>query len=202
MKAQLQRGYTLVEVLFTTGIFVLILSAIVTFQIDIFSFNDFISVGLENQNEAKRIIKPFANEVRGAVSSEVGGYAIKQADADTFIFYSDIDGDDLIEEVRYYFEDGTFKKGVITPSGDPLTYESNDEDIVEVVHGVVSSDIFEYYDSSYTGASTTESLGEDSNISDVRLVKITLRIDSDPEEPPAEIEVTTQVSIRNLKDNL
>jgi len=36
----------------------------------------------------------------------------------------------------------------------------------------------------------------------VRLVRITIKIDEDPNRPPAALTSTTQVSIRNLKDNL
>jgi len=36
----------------------------------------------------------------------------------------------------------------------------------------------------------------------VRLVKITIVIDKDPQTPPGPMTLTTQISIRNLKDNL
>jgi prepilin-type N-terminal cleavage/methylation domain-containing protein len=123
---QKNSGYTLIEIMIAIGIFTSIMGLVAAFQMDIFSMNDFIQSGLKDQNEAKNIIKHFVREVRSLSESNQGSYPIKQADADTFIFFSDIDHDQIKEEVRYYVEDGVLKKGVIEPSGDPLVYDEND----------------------------------------------------------------------------
>jgi hypothetical protein len=70
------------------------------------------------------------------------------------------------------------------------------------VHDVVDSSIFEYYDSNYDGTASSSALIFPVAPIEVRLVKITLDIDSDPNKPPEPFTVTTQVSIRNIKDNL
>lgn len=195
------RAFTLVEILVAVAIFSLIIVAIGSFQADIFSLNTIIQAGLENQNEAKKVIRPFANEVRSASQSNLGAYPIKLASSTAFTFYSDIDNDNLKEEVRYFLEDGNFKKSVIEPSGEPLSYNPSDAQIINIVHDVTNANIFEYYDSSYDGTSTSTPLAFPVTPSDVRLVKVQLIIDSNPDKPPAPLYVTTQVSIRNLKDN-
>ena len=60
--------------------------------------------------------------------------------------------------------------------------------------------IFDYYDTNYDG--TTAPLAQPVSAIAVRLVKITLIIDKNSLRPPAPITMTTQVSMRNLKDNL
>jgi len=45
-------------------------------------------------------------------------------------------------------------------------------------------------------------LGSPVDVSSVRLVKMNITIDRDPNRSPTPINVTTQVVIRNLKDNL
>ncbi len=195
------KGYTLPEIVITVTILTVIVGAIGAFQSNIFSLNRVIQTGINNQYEAKKIIKPFVNEVRGAVSSQGGAYPIEQAGTSTLIFYSNIDEDQKIERVRYFLDGNIFKKGVIKPEGDSNYYDLNNEQISQVVHSVLSENIFEYYDSNYYGSTSTIPLIFPINPSDVRLIKITLKIDNDPYKDPAPMIAQTQVSIRNLKDN-
>lgn len=196
-----QSGFSLIEILVTTGILAAIIGLIGAFQADTFSLNRIIQSGLANQNEAKKVIRPFANEVRGASQSNLGSYPIKIASSTEFIFYSDIDNDDLKEEIKYFLEGGDFKKSVIKPTGQPFSYNKKDEIITNIIHDVTNNIIFEYFDSNYDGTSSSTPLISPVAPADVRLVKINLVIDSDPFKPPAPLFITTQVSIRNLKDN-
>ena len=112
----------------------------------------------------------------------------------SFTFYSDIDNDSLKEKIRYYLSGAILKKGVIKPNGNPLQYNPANEITKEIVHDVTNGGmaVFNYYDKYYDG--TTAPLSQPVNVLDVRLVKITLMTASQT--------FTTQVSIRNLKDNL
>lgn len=195
-------GFTLVEILVAVSILGAIIGLVGAFQADIFSLNFVIQSGLNNQNEAKKVIRPFANEVRSASPSSLGAYPIKTASTTEFVFYSDIDNDDLKEEIRYYLDGGDFKKGFIKPSGQPLTYDPNDEEVINIIHDVLPGVIFEYYDSSYDGTASSTPLTHPVAPSAVRLVKVQMTVDADPNKPPAPLHITTQVSIRNLKDNL
>lgn len=193
------RGFSLVEIIISVAIFTLIIGLVGSFQADIFSFNRIIQSGLQSQNDAKKIVKPFVNEVRGAVPSSLGAYSIKVATSTEFVFYNDTDSDGLVEEIRYYLEDGSFKKGVIEPSGNPLIYDVEDEDVVKIVNDVINTEIFSYYDSSYDGSNG--SLEYPYNLTDIRMVRIELVIDDNPDIPPSAVTISTQASIRNLKDN-
>lgn len=195
------RGFSLIEVFIAIVILSLIVGLIGAFQSDVFSLNRIIQSGLANQNEAKKVIRPFANEVRSASISNLGSYPIKSASDTEFIFYSDIDQDNLKEEVKYYLENGDFKKSIIKPTGQPLVYDSENESIINIIHDVTNDVIFEYYDSSYDGTASSTPLENPVITSDIRLVKINLVIDSDPLKPPSPLYITTQVSVRNLKDN-
>ena len=195
-------GFTLVEILVSISILGAIIGLIGAFQADVFSVSRIIQSGLNNQNEAKKVIRPFANEVRSASPSSLGAYPIKSASTTEFVFYSDIDNDNLKEEVRYYLDGGDFKKGFIKPTGQPLVYDPENEEVINIIHDVLDEVIFEYYDSSYDGTASSTPLAQPVAPSNVRLVKISMTIDSDPNKPPAPLYITTQVSIRNLKDNL
>jgi prepilin-type N-terminal cleavage/methylation domain-containing protein len=196
------KGFTLIEIIVTIGIFSVIMGAVSLFSRDIFYYNNIFSGGLTSYDEAKKILQPVASEIRSASSSSLGGYSIEMADDNNFIFFTDIDGDGLKERVRYFLDNNTFKKGIIIPSGSPLQYLSINETITDVVNDIINDTIpiFTYYDTSYNGSS--DPLSTPISISNIRLVKITLIIDADPNRPPAPMTVTTEVNIRNLKDNL
>lgn len=193
-------GFTLIEVLVSIFILTLIGLAVSSFFKDIFSFNRIISGSLTAQDEARRALKTMSAEIRTASPSSLGAYPLAQTATSSFAFYSNIDGDSFKERVRYFLEGTTLKKGVIKPSGS-LTYNPANEIITELIHDVanVATSTFSYYDENYDG--TTQALVEPINISVVRLVQITIVIDKDSTQPPGPMTLTTQINMRNLKDN-
>jgi len=190
------------EVLFSIFILTLIGLAVSSFAKDIFSLNRITSDSLTAQDETRRALKTMSAEIRTASPSSLGAYALAQSATSSFTFYSNIDGDSFKERVRYFLDGTTLKKGVIKPIGTPLTYSPANEVISELIPGVANAttSIFSYYDKNYDG--TTQALIEPIDIATVRLVKITIVVDKDPQTPPSPMTLTTQISIRNLKDNL
>jgi len=196
------KGLTLIEILITVAIFSIIMGAIGYFVRDLFYYEDVFSGGLTSYDEARKIFQPISSEIRSASPSSLGAYPIERADTTSFIFFSDIDNDGLKERIRYYLSGTNLMRGEIISSGMPLQYLSENESLVEVIHGIrnESTPIFTYFDSSYNGSNAP--LSQPVSVFNVRLIKITLIIDNDPNKPPAPVTVTTQISIRNLKDNL
>jgi hypothetical protein len=140
--------------------------------------------------------------IRSASLSSLGSYAIAAASSTSFTYYSDIDHDNLKEKIRYFLSGDIIKEGIIKPSGSPLIYNSANEKIYNLIHDVAngSNPVFSYYDKNYNGA--TAPLPAQINIPDIRLIKINILIDANPLRAPGAVNFTTQVSIRNLKDNL
>lgn len=194
-------GFTLNEILVALSIVVLIGLAALSFERKIFSYNTIMSNSLTAQGEARRALKIMSAEIRSASPSSAGAYALSQTATSSFAFYSNIDDDSLIERVRYFLSGSTLKKGIIKPSGSPLAYTAS-ETISDLVHNIANgvAPIFNYYDTNYDG--TSAPLSDPVSVSAARLVKITLTIDADPSKSPDAATFTTQISIRNLKDNL
>jgi prepilin-type N-terminal cleavage/methylation domain-containing protein len=195
------KGFTLIEILVVIGITTILSLGAITMLRDTTFFQGVFQQGLNSVDEGRKILRPLVGEVRSATPAHNGAYALETTDAETLIFYSDIDNDDLIERVRYFIDEGTLKKGVIDPTGSPLGY-TGDEQISWVIQDVANgaAPLFEYFDTDYDG--TTDSLTQPVTTGDVRLIQITIVIDHDPARPPAAVELTTQMTIRNLKDNL
>ena len=196
-------GFTLVEILISIAIMTAVIISVNTFSKDVFSLNSTLQAGLNAQIDLLHVVKVMVAEIREASPSNNGAYPLILVNPTTISFYSDINGNGLKEKIRYFTNGNVVQKGVVTPSGSPLTYNDANEKISTVVSDFVASStapLFQYFPSSYTG--TSSPLSQPVDISSVRLVKITVIIDRNPNQSPVQTVTTSQVSIRNLKDNL
>lgn len=91
-----------------------------------------------------------------------------------------------------------FKKGVIEPSGSPLTYLTEDEQVTVVTPYVVSDPpVFQYFDSE-------GNLIEDAQnrLVDTKVMRLFLSINTNPLQIPNNFDLETYVQLRNLKDTI
>jgi prepilin-type N-terminal cleavage/methylation domain-containing protein len=96
------KGFTLPEVITTIVIFTLIMGAlsslvVLGYQIYGHAWEQTIAV-----DEARKGIDTMTQEIREARPGEDGSYPLERADDKQIIFYSDIDGDNKTERVRYF----------------------------------------------------------------------------------------------------
>jgi prepilin-type N-terminal cleavage/methylation domain-containing protein len=197
-----QRGVSLIELIVVLVILFVISFAFGKFQKDIFSNNDEYQRRLYAEQEARTSLKNLIAELRSAQQSDVGDYPIILASSSAITFFGDIDGDGLQERVRYYLDGRTLRKTVLKPTGSPHTYVEANEIKSYEINDVITTggQIFTYYDRNYTG--TSSALSFPVNVSNIRLVKVTITVDANPTRAPEPITFTSQVMIRNLKDNL
>lgn len=193
-----KKGFTLIEIVVVMGIFMLLLVGLGYLMLGTFRTQYITFSQLQGQKEARLAVENFVKEARRADASSIGSYLIEQATASAFTFYSDIDADTYREKTRYFLDNKNFKKGVIKPTGTPLTYNSVNEVVTTVAQNVISDQIFSFYDANYDG--TTAALTFPVNVTDIRLAQITLKIEQDPYVSPEPLIVTSQVEIRNLKE--
>lgn len=198
MKNHFKNGFTLIEIVVVLGIFMLLLVGLGYLMLGAFRTQYVTFSQLQGQKEARTALENFVKETRRADTSSIGSYLIETATASAFTFYSDIDADTYREKVRYFLDGENFKKGVIKPTGTPLTYNSANEVITAVAQNIISDQIFSFYDANYDG--TTAALTFPVNVTDIRLAKITLTIEQDAYVSPEPFIVTSQVEIRNLKE--
>jgi prepilin-type N-terminal cleavage/methylation domain-containing protein len=198
-----QKGFSLAEFIVSVAILSLLTYTFSTFQRDVFSLSTNLQSSLNAQLEARHLIKTMISELRKVAPSANGSYPIELASSTGITFYSDINDNGSVERVRYYLHNKTIRKGVIAPTGNPPVYNSGNEVTTTLLNYVLASStlpIFQYYTSNYSG--TTSPISMPPNISTIRLVKITVIIDTDPNRSPTPIISTSQVNLRNLKDNL
>lgn len=200
MNKNKQKGFTLVEVLITMGILVLIIVPLSMMQVNIFSYNRDLQNILITQDQVRNTLQIITSEIRSMGPSSTGAYPIAEAENNALTFYRDADRDGLMEKIRYFLVDDELKKGVTIPTGNPMQYLNTDEKIITVAKNVRNgSNIFSYYDSGYNGS--TAALGQPVDTTVIRLIKVELSVGA-ANQSSEQVVFATQVSLRNLKDNL
>ncbi len=189
------KGVTLLEIIITVAVIGTVAASIATFQADTFKLGGTVENSLMAADQARRLMRPMADEIRAMQISDAGAYPLEAADDNTIVFFSDIDDDGSSEKVRYFVEESTLKKGVIEPTGTPAEY-TGEETITDLVENISSATTFYFYDSTYDGLS--DPLVSPPDPSEVRLIKIEFTIESDPNRAPIPLTVTTQVALRNI----
>lgn len=198
MKLQNPKGYTLTELIVAIA-----LIGVVTVLVGNFFMNNLTLWKMAREQEeaqfkARTALRTVTSEIREMQDAENGAFAIASAGATEFIFFADVDSDPDVERVRYFHNANELQRGVIDPTGSPATYPLMSEIInTEVTDVYLSGDLFSYYDELYTGSEPA--LATPFDTGDVHLIKIYFLVDTNPGEIPEAMEITTEVTPRNLK---
>jgi prepilin-type N-terminal cleavage/methylation domain-containing protein len=206
-----QRGFTLIEFMITLLIFTMVGLVIFAFQRNVLQTSSWFVGNLQSQLQIQRLFKEFEREVRTMAPSQAGAYPIAEASSTEFIFFSDYDRDGYKERIRYFYSttSKSIKKGVVEPSGvGTTTYNTANEIITDRVQnitiGATTTTLFNYYDANYDGVGTNTPMTSPVNIPSVRLIKLLIAVTPKGQRTAAtsSIYFQTQVTARNLKDNL
>jgi len=144
-------------------------------------------------------ISGMSREIRDARQNELGAYALETANDQEIIFYSDIDYDGVIERVRYTLNGSDLEKGVVEPSGDPLSYSSPES--VRVVTDIVrngTDPLFYYYNAGWPEDTTNNPLAPADRISDTSQIKIIIKTNPRTDKPDLDYILESDVKLRML----
>lgn len=199
-----RRGFTLVEVLVGS----LLISAL---GIGILGFNNIITKNQTivwrnflNVEQANSNLLTLVRELRTARPGDNGAYPLESANDQEIIFYADIDFDQQSERVRYFLNGSSFYKGVTKPTGYPVSYPSTQEKLVKLTDYVRNNTtpIFYYYNGDWPADTVHNPLINPIRLSDTKLMRIFLRLNTQDNEPNADFILESYTQIRMLKNNL
>ena len=196
------RGMTLVEVIIAMSIFSLVIATVVEIFLVSTRSKNIVFEQLEVQGQARKAVHDFIGEARAMRYSSAGAYPLQNASTTEIIFYTNINADNIVERVRYFYVTNTLKRGTIEPSGNPLVYMTSTEKITTIVNNVTNgvSPVFYYYDEDYTSVSSTP-LAQPVDVTKARIIEMRLIIDKNPLLSPVPFAIQGQTAIRNLKTN-
>lgn len=160
---------------------------------------------MEAINEARHGVETAVREIREAKIGDDGSYPLELADSNQLIFYSDINADGKTERIRYFLDSHTLKKGVIEPSGSPISYPTSQEQIEIVskyINNPIGTPIFTYYNGDWPQDTTNNPLPTATRLTETKLIHFHLIININPDRAPNNFNLESDVQIRNLKTNL
>ena len=196
------RGFTLIETLVAIAIFLIgIQATVLLFSKTIKSKAYSMEMGRSSFIIA-RSMGDLTQYLRRARQSDAGSYPIVSADDNDLVIYSDYNKDNITERLHIYFSNGNIYMGVRTPgSSFPVTYAQGDESVKILASNIVNTTtdpIFSYYSKEYPA--DPDPVSTPADISEVRLIRIFLKINIDLNRAPDNIQQETFVELRNLND--
>lgn len=199
-----QKGFTLVEVLVATLLIVALGMGMVGLQYVIAQSQVFLWETTVNVDQTNNSVRTLVRELRTARSADTGAYPLESALDQEIIFYADIDFDKKTERVRYFLSDSTFAKGIIEPTGFPISYPLENEKIIPLTNNVRNQaiPIFYYYNGDWPQDIENNPLILSERISETKLIRVYLRLNSEENEPDKDFILESYTQIRMLKDNL
>ncbi len=189
------KAMTLIEMVISITVFTLGIMAFTTLFVKGWQSNKLTLEEGQAAFSASKNVRDAVDIIRKARQGDNGAYTIESATNNDLKIYSNIDGDDDIEKVHYYLEGGNFKRGIIKPDNQtPPHYQSTDESVVTLVQNVnnQTQPLFTYYDN--TGNQLTGSF----QVSEVKMIKIYLRVNYNFNSTSKTIVVQSYVTPRNL----
>jgi len=185
----MKKAFTLIELLFFMFIISFIIFALILIILNVSNFNIYVVFNLGKINEIRSTLTEIEKELKSMEPSNIGNYPIEEVSSTNIIFYSDIDNDGLVERIRYFLDKDKLNKGVVSPSGNPLTYNLSQEKIKTVLDGIsFPYQIFTFYD---------ENLNENNDIANIKTIKVSLKATIDLKGQTYEDYII--ISPRNLK---
>lgn len=190
----MHKGLTLIETGLAISVF--LLGIVAVFSLVEFGYfgKDYTFQQALSIEEARRGVETMLKEIREARSGEDGSFAIANAEGFEFSFFSDIDTDGETEKVRYFLDGTDFKKGIIEPQCCPISYPTSSEQIITLSRYVRNSPpIFKYFDKD------GNELGPPANLKDTKRMRVYLVVNVNPNRPPQDFVLETDVLLRNLQ---
>ncbi len=198
-----QQGFTILEVLISGFMIVVLGMGLLGLQFiigesQLSSINSFIEV-----DQSTAAVSTLAREIRTAQKGENGSFQFTNASSYEITFFSDLDVDGRIEQIRYYLEGTTLKKDVIDPQGSPVTYPPEQKVTTIITQNIRngSTPIFSYFNEDWPNDTSNNPLPTPADLDSIKMVHIYVRVNPNAANPNNDYVLESQAQVRTLKEN-
>ena len=197
-------GMTFVEAIVSILIFTIAIGGFSMLFVRIWRINSYsLEMGQASQG-VSRGVSTAVNYLRKIRQADNGAYPVQSVGNNDMVVFSDYDKDGVTERLHLYLENQQLKMGTTKPTGTmPKVYQSGDQEVKIIADNIVntsSEPIFYYYNKDYPGDVSHNPLILPADVSIIRLVKILLKVNIDPNRAPENIQIQSFVEFRNLND--
>ena len=197
-------GMSLVEMMIAISIFTIAIAGFSLLFLRSWRVNSYTVEMGQSSFAASQGVNTIVSYLRKARQGDNGAYAIQSAKDNELVVFSDYNKNGTTERLRFYLENSQLKMGIANPTGGiPKTYPTNDESVVILAERVVNmanEPAFYYYNEDYPGDTENNPVVTPADVSEIRLVKILLKINIDPNRAPDNVQTQSFVEMRNLND--
>jgi type II secretory pathway pseudopilin PulG len=204
-KIKNKNGMSLVEMLIAIGIFTIGILGFTLLFTRSWRQNSYTMEMGQTSMAVSRGVNEMAGYLRKVRQGDDGSYPVISANDNDLVVFCDYDKDDITERLHFYRNGAAVIMGIRKPTaGLPKTYAAGDAETKTIASNIVNSagtPIFAYYDSSYPEDSVHNPIATPAMVPNVRLVRIDLHMNIDPNRAPDNIQIQTFVEMRNLNDH-
>lgn len=191
-------GFTIIELMVTIAIFTLLTVTIMSFIVALYRVKDYAFNQTKAIHDSRKGIQEMVQFLREADYGNDGSYLLSSAATSSLKFYSNVDSDAGVEQVRYYLDGTMLKQAIVDASGDPVGYTLPPKTRIVARHvrnNARAIPLFVYYND--TGMKVSGA----SHLSEITFIDATLVIDIDTERALNGYRLSSSVALRNLKSN-
>jgi prepilin-type N-terminal cleavage/methylation domain-containing protein len=195
---KLRRGFTFIEMLVVIAITGVVSVALGSMLGYFYRSNDYVLESTTATNSAREGTTVALQNLRESTYGDDGSYPITTAGTSTLVFFSNVDSDNAVEQIKLYVLNNTLYEVTTNSAGSPPSYAGQPSATTTLgtfVRNTTASPLFQYYDA--TGTLLTGTV----NISQIRSIKMSLLIDLNPNRAPDIYTLTGTATLRNLSSN-
>lgn len=197
-------GITFIEMLMTISIFTISIAGLTLLFLKTWNANSYTIEKGRSSMIASQGMNKVVGYLRRTRQGDDGAYAIQLANDNELVIFCDYDKNGITERIHMYKNGEDILMGITEPTATiPKSYPVGDQSIITLTSSIVndaSSPIFSYYNTDYPADTINNPMTTPASIADVRLIKVNLKINSNPIRFSDNIDLQSFVEMRNLND--